>query len=57
MTYIKPTVLPFAHLFDIDACAKFVSDYIFYCPSEEAKSIGSKVGSPTLTLGNFKLIS
>lgn len=30
ITYIKPTVLPFAHLFNVDSCAKFVSDFIFY---------------------------
>ena len=30
MTFIRPTALPYAHLFDVDACSKFVSDYIFY---------------------------
>ena len=30
MTFLRPTALPYAHLFDVDACAKFVSDHIFY---------------------------
>ena len=29
-TFVKPTVLPYSHLFDVDACAKFVSDFIYY---------------------------
>ena len=33
MTFIRPTALPYAHLFDVDACSKFVSDYIFYTVS------------------------
>ena len=28
----KPTVLPYSHLFDVDACAKFVSDFVYYNP-------------------------
>lgn len=28
----QPTVLPYSHLFDVDACAKFVSDFIYYNP-------------------------
>jgi hypothetical protein len=48
MTFVKPTVLPYAHLFDVDACAKYVSDYIFY---QTEKKMKDKVDSPTLTLG------
>ncbi len=52
MTYLKPTVLPFAHLFDVDACAKFVSDYLFYTPVKPVPGNNSgAIGSPTLTLG------
>ena len=29
-TFVRPTVLPYSHLFDVDACAKFVSDFIYY---------------------------
>ena len=28
----QPTVLPYSHLFDVDACAKFVSDFVYYNP-------------------------
>ena len=45
---IKPTVLPYAHLFDIDACAQFVSDYIFYTPSKPIAV--PTLASPTYTL-------
>ena len=30
--FLKPTVLPYSHLFDVDACAKFVSDFVYYNP-------------------------
>ena len=29
-SFVQPTVLPYSHLFDIDACAQFVSDYLSY---------------------------
>ena len=28
----QPPVLPYSHLFDVDACAKFVSDFVYYNP-------------------------
>ena len=34
-TFIKPTVLPFSHLHDVEACAAFVSDFIYYNPRQE----------------------
>ena len=30
MTFIKPSVLPYSHLFDLDQCSHFISDYLFY---------------------------
>ena len=32
----QPTVLPFAHLFNIDACASFVSDHLSHSPLSDA---------------------
>ena len=29
-TFVKPTVLPYSHLYDVDACAQFVADFIYY---------------------------
>ena len=31
----QPTVLPYSHLFDLDECSRFVSDYLFYQVSAE----------------------
>ena len=59
---LQPTVLPFAHLFNIDACASFVSDHICHFSLSDADanalSIPSAapptVRSPTHTLATQK---
>ena len=38
MTFIRPTALPNAHLLDMEACAKFDSDHIFYTVSVTGQS-------------------
>ena len=38
MTFIRPTALPYAHLLDMEACAKYVSDHIFYMVSVTGQS-------------------
>ena len=30
MTFIKPTILPYSHLFNLDECSKFISDFLYY---------------------------
>ena len=32
MTFIKPTILQYSHLFNLDECAKFISEFLFYEP-------------------------
>ena len=32
-TFIKPTVVPYSHLYDVDECSKFVADFIYYSPN------------------------
>ena len=34
MTFIKPTILPYSHLFGLEECAKFISDFLFYEPKQ-----------------------
>ena len=46
-TFVRPTVLPYSHLFDVDACAKFVSDFIYYNPDRE---FGGRLNSPSRVL-------
>ena len=29
-TFIKPTVVPYSHLYHVDTCAQFVADFIYY---------------------------
>ena len=29
-TFVRPTVLPYSHLYNVDACAQFVADFIYY---------------------------
>ena len=55
--FLKPTVLPYSHLFDVDACAKFVSDFVYYNPDrweamhcngiELGNNIGIRIGVGT----------
>ncbi|TRY78534.1 hypothetical protein TCAL_04253 [Tigriopus californicus] len=49
MTFIKPTVLPFAHLFDIGKCAQFICDFIAYKPEPRLEDL-NQINSPTLTM-------
>ena len=32
MTFIKPAILEYSHLFNLDESAKFISEYLFYEP-------------------------
>ena len=41
--FLKPTVLPYSHLFDVDACAKFVSDFVYYNPDRSEAIVLGKL--------------
>jgi len=47
-------VLPYSHLFDVDACACFVADFVLYKPLEEsaARKAPSRVTSTTRALAD-----
>ena len=46
MTFIKPSVLPYSHLFDLDKCSHFISDYLFY----QSRSFKGMLWSPSHVL-------
>ena len=46
MTFIKPSVLPYSHLFDLDQCSNFISDYLFY----QSRPFKGMLWSPTHVL-------
>ena len=31
-TFVKPTVVSYSHLYDVDECSKFIADFIYYSP-------------------------
>ena len=43
---MQPTILPYSHLFDLDHCAQFISDFLFY----EPKPYEGVLWSPTYVL-------
>ena len=45
-TFIKPSVLPYSHLFDLDQCSHFISDYLFY----QSRPFKGMLWSPTHVL-------
>ncbi len=53
-SFVRPTALPFSHLFSVPNCAAFVADYVFFRPlSEEvARRPPEVVASPTKTLSS-----
>ena len=46
MTFINPSVLPYSHLFDLDQCSHFISDYLFY----QSRPFKGMLWSPTHVL-------
>ena len=58
-TFVKPTVLPYSHLYDVDACATFVADFIYYSADRYKEVLKNKVYKsillPELTMGNCTL--
>lgn len=46
MTFIKPSVLPYSHLFDLEQCSHFISDYLFY----QSRPFKGMLWSPTHVL-------
>jgi len=49
-TTIRPTQLPFNEIYDYNACALFVSNYIKYEPLEPSHELPTVLASPTFTL-------
>ncbi len=52
MTFIRPTILPYAHLFGLDNCAKFISDFLFYEPKEYTGMLWSPTYVLATQIGN-----
>lgn len=49
-TFVRPTELPYAELYDYDTCSSYVANYITYEPLEDPEKLPSVVVSPTTTL-------
>jgi len=49
-TTIRPTQLPFNEIYDYNACALFVANYIKYEPLEPSHELPTTLASPTFTL-------
>eukprot|EP00093_Oithona_nana_P004408 04408.XXX_95632_92827_1 [CDS] Oithona nana genome sequencing. len=46
MTFLKATILPYSHLFNLDEMSKFISDFLYY----EVKEYKGMLWSPTYVL-------
>ena len=57
MTFIKPTILPYSHLFSLDECAKFISDFLHYEPKKYTGSLWSPTYVIATQIGNSWEIS
>jgi hypothetical protein len=49
-TFVRPTLLPYAELYDYQACAAYVANYLTYDLLEDAEAFPHRLVSPTTTM-------
>ena len=49
---LQPTILQYSHLFDLERCAQFISDFLFYEPKEYHGTLWSPTYVLATQIGN-----